>query len=56
MAEEEIFDEFLSHIGDKNCDGVIAEREFLEYYVANSAGVDNDEHFCELERNGWKLD
>ena len=29
MIEEEIFDEFLSHIGDKNWDGVIAEHCFL---------------------------
>ena len=56
MTEEEIFDEFLAHIGDKNRDGVITEQEFLEYYAANSASVDNDEHFCELVRNGWKLD
>ena len=46
MTEEEIFDEFLSHIGDKNWDGVIAEQKFLEYYAAKSDSVDNDEHFC----------
>ena len=56
MTEEEIFDEFLAHIGDKNKDGTITEKEFLEYYAANSASVDNDEHFCELVKNGWKLD
>ena len=56
MSQEQIFDEFLAHIGDKNKDGIITQKEWLEYYAGNSASIDNDEHFVELIKNAWKLD
>ena len=40
---DEIFEEFMGSLGDKNTDGVITEKEFFDYYAALSASVDTDE-------------
>ena len=56
MTAEEVFVEFLASFGDKNGDGVITREEWSDYYAAVSANIDNDEHFCLLMRNAWKLD
>ena len=52
---EEVFVEFLASFGDKNGDGVITKAEWNDYYAAVSANIDNDEHFCQLMANAWKL-
>ena len=56
MTPEEVFVEFLASFGDKNGDGIITKEEWDDYYAAVSSNVDNDEHFCLLMRNAWKLD
>ena len=56
LSEEEIFGEFLENFGDVNKDGTITKDEWIEYYSAVSANIDNDDHFILLMRNCWKLD
>ncbi|CAI2381398.1 unnamed protein product [Moneuplotes crassus] len=56
MTDDEIFLDFLSNFGDKNNDGMITKDEWIEYYSAVSANIDNDDHFILLMRNAWQLD
>ena len=56
MTEDEVFLEFLQNFGDRNNDGKISQEEWIEYYSAVSASVDNDDHFVQLMRTAWKLD
>ena len=56
MSEQEIFEEFLVSMGDKNRDGKISKDEWFDYYAAVSSNIDNDDHFVLLMRNAWKLD
>ena len=56
LTEEEIFQEFLENFGDKDKNGIITKEEWLEYYAAVSANIDNDDHFILLMRNAWQLD
>jgi len=55
MTPEEVFVEFLASFGDRNGDGIITKSEWDDYYAAVSANIDNDEHFCQLMANAWKL-
>ena len=56
MTKNQIFNEFLANLGDKNRDGKITKEEWFEYYAAVSSNIDEDEHFVLLMRNAWKLD
>jgi Ca2+-binding EF-hand superfamily protein len=56
MTEEQAFREFLGSFNDKDRNGQITKDEWDEYYAGVSASVDNDEHFCLLMRNAWKID
>ena len=56
MTPEEVFVEFLASFGDRNGDGIITKEEWNDYYAAVSSNIDNDDHFCLLMRNAWKLD
>jgi calcyphosin len=55
ITEDEAFLEFLSNFGDKNNDGSITKTEWNDYYAAVSSSIDNDQHFCDLMINCWKL-
>ena len=55
LTPQEVFTQFLACFGDKNGDGIITKREWDDYYAAVSASIDNDDHFCLLMRNAWKL-
>ena len=52
---DQIFEEFMGCLGDKNTDGVITQKEFIDYYAALSASVDTDEQFAQILTNAWKL-
>ena len=54
-TSDEIFEEFMGSLGDKNTDGIITEKEFFDYYAALSASVDTDEQFAQIMTNAWKL-
>ena len=55
MTEDEVFMDFLAAFGDKNGDGRIDKAEWNEYYSAVSSNIDNDEYFCVMMTNAWKL-
>lgn len=52
---EEVFTEFLACFGDVNGDGQITKAEWCDYYASVSANIDDDDHFCLLMANAWKL-
>ncbi len=61
-TEKQVLDDFISSfelyavcygVGEK--DGRITRKEFIEYYNNISASIDNDEYFCTMMKNGWKL-
>ncbi len=56
MTEDQVFMEYLSNFGDKNKDGKITRQEWIDYYSAVSASIDNDDHFVQLMRTAWRLD
>lgn len=55
ITEDEAFLEFLQNFGDKNNDGKITKTEWNDYYAAVSSSIDNDDHFCMIMSNAWKL-
>jgi len=55
MTQDEVFTEFLGCFGDKNGDGKITHHEWNDYYAAVSSSIDNDDHFCLMMTNAWKL-
>lgn len=63
MTENQVFDEFLVNFGDVDKNGILTYQvldiiilqEWLDYYSAVSASVDNDEHFVLLMKMAWKL-
>lgn len=40
---------------DRNGNGTITEREFIEYYNDISAGIDDDQYFELMMRNAWHI-
>ena len=36
-------------------DGVVTEKEFLDYFGALSASIDHDDHFIEMVKKSWKI-
>ena len=55
-TKDQIFKKFLNSFGDKNEDGVITQKEFLEYYSAVSSSIDDDEYFVKVIKNAWLLE
>ncbi|CAD8135108.1 unnamed protein product [Paramecium octaurelia] len=55
MSENQVLDEFLVNFGDVDRNGQLSYQEWLDYYAAVSASVDNDEHFVLLMKMAWKL-
>jgi len=55
MTQDEVFTEFLGCFGDKNHDGKITRNEWNDHYAAVSSSIDNDDHFCLMMTNAWKL-
>ena len=55
ITEDEAILEFLQNFGDKNNDGKITKTEWNDYYAAVSSSIDNDDHFCNIMSNAWKL-
>ncbi|KAF4654605.1 hypothetical protein FOL46_008663 [Perkinsus olseni] len=51
---KEIFAEVMQ-VFDANHDGKVSLREWLEYYEAVSASIDDDETFIHMLNNVWKM-
>eukprot|EP01065_Artemidia_motanka_P043958 TRINITY_DN6186_c0_g3_i2.p1 TRINITY_DN6186_c0_g3~~TRINITY_DN6186_c0_g3_i2.p1 ORF type:complete len:563 (+),score=164.50 TRINITY_DN6186_c0_g3_i2:60-1691(+) len=52
---DEVMLEFISNSWDKNGDGTITQKEFLEYYNDISVNIDNDDYFELMIRNVWHI-
>ncbi|XP_037943671.1 calcyphosin-like protein [Teleopsis dalmanni] len=57
MTEDEILTNFLHNFegGRGNLDGKITREEFINYYAALSASIDNDEYFDLMMRRAYRL-
>ncbi|CAH3164958.1 unnamed protein product, partial [Porites lobata] len=56
-SEDQVFKEFLNSFepDPSSRDGKVTEREFLDYYAAIGANIDNDAYFELMMRNAWKI-
>jgi Ca2+-binding EF-hand superfamily protein len=52
----QVLHEFLGNFDVIKKDGTITTDEFIEYYEAISAGIDNDDYFELMIRSAWNLD
>jgi len=52
---DESFLELLSNFTDKNNDVRVHREEWNAYYEKISANVPNDEHFCQLMCQVWRM-
>jgi len=55
ISVDESFLELLSNFTDKNNDGRVHREEWNAYYEKISANVPNDEHFCQLMCQVWRM-
>ena len=55
ISEDEAFLEFLSNFTDKNNDGRVHRDEWDAYFNKISANIPNDDHFCQLVHQVWRL-
>lgn len=56
FTEEQAFRDFLSNFNDRQRDGRISRDEWNEYYAAISFTIEEDSHFLNLMKTGWRLD
>jgi len=54
MTEEEVLKDFIQ-MWDKDGDGDITLKEFVDYYEDISAGIDNEQYFELMIRNAWHI-
>lgn len=55
ISEDEAFLDLLTNFIDKNNDGRVHREEWNAYYCKISAGIPNDEHFCQLMCQVWRM-
>ena len=55
-TKEQLFKKFLKSFGDKNNDGILTQKEFLEYYSAVSSNIDDDNYFIKVIKSAWVLE
>lgn len=57
-TERQVLEEFLATfemaLSDKP-DGIVTEEEFLEYYTAISASIDNEDYFAQMINSSWNI-
>eukprot|EP00755_Sulcionema_specki_P007289 Sspe_Gene.37848::Locus_18253_Transcript_1_2_Confidence_0.667_Length_1207::g.37848::m.37848 len=53
-TEEEVLADFITS-WDKDADGMITPKEFLDYYKDISAMIEDDDHFTFMMRNTWRI-
>jgi len=55
--EAQVFTDFLKSFepDETKRDGKVTEEEFINYYAAVSANIDNDAYFNLMIRNAWKI-
>ena len=56
MTGDQVFVEWLGNFADTSGDGKISRDEWNDYYAAVSSSIDNDDHFIELMKMGWKVE
>jgi len=54
VTKEEAMMEFIA-VWDKNSDGIVDWKEFLDYYKDLSAGIEDDDYWELMIRNAWHL-
>jgi len=52
---EQVMREFIAASWDKNSDGTITLKEFLDYYSDISVNIDNDDYWELMIRNVWHI-
>jgi len=58
-TERQILEEFLGTFEmalSGVADGIVTEAEFIEYYSAVSASIDNEEYFKQMINSSWNID
>mgnify|MGYP001945643401 CR=1 FL=1 len=57
-TERQVLNEFLATFElalSGKADGIVTEEEFLEYYTAVSASIDNDDYFEQMIDSAWNI-
>ena len=57
-TERQVLEEFLATFEmalSGSPDGIVTEEEFLEYYTAVSASIDNEDYFEQMMNSSWNI-
>jgi hypothetical protein len=54
-SPDEAFLELLTNFNDRNNDGRVHREDWNAYYEKISANIANDEHFCQLMCQVWRI-